>query len=61
MSNEQAKKIEHTVGWFTQAVIIGLLSTVVYFVKDLHSEYKEDHKKIETHELRITLLESKNP
>lgn len=69
MSKEQVQKIEHAFGWVTQAVVIGLLSTVVYFVKDIHTEYKKDHERLgtlevaqqvghENHEVRLQVVEA---
>lgn len=59
MSNEQAKKIEHAFGWLTQTALIALTSACLYFLQDMHSDFKRNQQTVESHEVRISVLEAR--
>lgn len=57
MSKEQAAKINFYLSWASRAALITMASVIIYFVKEIHTEYKADHEHIQKHEVRITVLE----
>jgi hypothetical protein len=53
MSYERILKINLTVTWFARVTVIALASTCVYFLQDIHSDFKAMRKDVEDAKIQI--------
>lgn len=44
---------------FSQFIMLGLLSAVLYFVRDIHEDIKTTHTKVEHHETKLEVHDTK--
>lgn len=53
MSNEEAIKLNLTVTWINRALNTSLISVVLYFLIDLHTDFKGVKQVVQTHEVLL--------
>lgn len=59
MSNETKQQVNLAFEWISRIIIVSLGSMVLYFVQDIHSTIKSNSHQLESHEVRISVLEYK--
>lgn len=58
MSREQQVKLNFTITWLFRLVTGGLVSVVLYFVVDIHTEFKQYTQRTHRLEERTAVIET---
>ena len=58
MSGAEKQNIGIGFAWLTRTVTVALLGVVLYFVKDIHSDFKAVQLKVAAQDQRLTKIET---
>lgn len=58
MTREQQVKINFSFTWLVRVLLTGLVSVVLYFVLDIHQDFKQVKNKVESIEIRLVKAET---